>query len=101
MTKVELLFWKECPSYPEALALLDQVLRERGVDAEIEVREVFTHEDAVELGFPGSPTIRVDGRDVDPDSAATAPGLTCRVYRHADGRFSPVPSRQQLEEAFS
>ena len=30
MTKVELLFWKECPSYPEALALLEQVLRERG-----------------------------------------------------------------------
>jgi hypothetical protein len=101
MTKVEVLFWKGCPSYPEALALLEQVLGERGVEAEVEIREVFTHEDAEKLGFPGSPTIRVDGRDVDPESATAAPGLTCRVYRHADGRISPVPSRQQLEEAFS
>ena len=101
MPKVELLFWKGCPSYPEALALLEEVLGERGVEAEVDVREVFTHEDAVRLGFPGSPTIRVDGRDVDPEGAEAAPGLTCRVYRHADGRYSPVPSRHQLEEAFS
>jgi hypothetical protein len=99
--KVELLFWKGCPSHPEALALLEEVLDARGVEAEVELREVFTREEAVELGFPGSPTIRVDGRDVDPEGAEAPPELTCRVYRHADGRFSPVPSRQQLEEAFS
>ena len=65
------------------------------------MREIFTHDEAVELAFPGSPTIRVDGRDVDPEGASAPPALTCRVYRLPDGRPSPVPSRKQLEEALS
>jgi hypothetical protein len=97
--KIEMLFWDGCPSHPEALELLRDVLRERGVEDPIELREVFTLEDAVEHGFPGSPTIRIDGRDVDPAGATDPPALTCRVYRLPDGRPSPVPSRQQLEEA--
>jgi len=94
-----MLFWEGCPSHPEALELLQDVLRERGIEEPIELREVFTLEDAVELEFPGSPTIRIDGRDVDPAGATDPPALTCRVYRLPDGRPSPVPSRQQLEEA--
>jgi hypothetical protein len=99
--KIEFFFWDGCPSHPEAKALLRQVLAERGIDAPIAVHEVFTKEEAVELGFPGSPTIRIDGRDVDPVGAEAPPSLTCRVYRLPDGRPSPVPSRQQLEEALS
>ena len=97
--KVELLFWEGCPSYPEAKVLLEQVLDERGLDVPIEMREVRTQAEAVELAFPGSPTIRIDGRDVDPVGAASPPALACRVYGLSDGRVSPVPSRQQLEEA--
>lgn len=97
--KVELLFWEGCPSHPEAKALLEDVLAERGLEVSIEMREVFTHAEAVELAFPGSPTIRVDGHDVDPVGAQSPPALACRVYRLPDGRPSPVPSRQQLEEA--
>jgi hypothetical protein len=97
--RIEFLYWEECPSHPEALALLREVLTERGIHAPIEVREVFTQADAVELAFPGSPTIRVDGRDVDPAGAELPPALACRVYRLPDGRPSPVPSRKQLEEA--
>ena len=98
---IELLFWKGCPSYPEAKKLLEEVLAERGRAEPIEMREVPTHEDAVELGFPGSPTIRIDGRDVDPVGARAQPALTCRIYRLPGGRVSPIPSRQQLEEALS
>jgi hypothetical protein len=99
--KIEFLFWEECPSHPEALALLQDVLDERRIGDPIEVREVTTHEEAVALSFPGSPTIRVDGRDIDPAGADWPPGLSCRVYRLPDGRPSPVPSRQRLEEAFA
>ncbi len=99
--RVELLFWAGCPSHPEALELLREVLAERGLDDEVEVREVFTPAEAEELAFPGSPTIRVDGHDVDPAGAEAQPSLTCRVYRLPDGRPSPVPSRRQLEEALS
>ena len=98
-TKIEIYFWEGCPSHPEALELLREVLAEHGLDAPVELHEVFTHEQAQELRFPGSPTIRVDGRDVDPEGAAAPPALTCRIYRLPDGRPSPVPSRQQLEDA--
>ena len=97
---IELLYWEECPSYPEARQLLAEVLAERGLDADVRLREVTTQEEAEALRFPGSPTIRIDGRDVDPKGAAARPALTCRIYHLPDGRVSPVPSREQLEEAF-
>jgi len=97
--KIELFYWDGCPSYPEAHELLRSVLDERGVGDEIELREVTSNEEAQELGFPGSPTIRIDGRDVDPAGASAPPSLSCRIYHLPDGRVSPVPSREQLEEA--
>ena len=100
-TKIEVYFWDGCPSHPEALELLRRVLAERGLETPVELHEVFTHEQAQALRFPGSPTIRVDGRDVDPAGADAPPSLTCRVYRLPDGRPSPVPSREQLEEALT
>jgi hypothetical protein len=98
---IEFLYWEGCPSHPEARALLDDVLESRGVDAEVAVREVRTQEEAEQLAFPGSPTIRVDGRDVDPDGAQARPALNCRIYHLPDGRVSPVPTREQLEAALS
>jgi hypothetical protein len=98
---IELLYWEGCPSYPEARQLLEEVLEERGLDARIDMREVRTDDEAVALRFPGSPTIRIDGRDVDPEGASARPALTCRIYRDEDGRVSPIPSRKQLEEALT
>ena len=99
--RIELFYWEGCPSYPEALELLEGMLAERGLDVAVELRRVETDEEAQALGFPGSPTIRIDGRDVDPVGAAARPALTCRIYYLPDGRVSPIPSRRQLEEALS
>jgi len=97
--RIELLYWDGCPSHPEALALLRSVVDERGLGLEVELREVHSDEEAESLRFPGSPTIRVDGRDVDPAGADGRPSLSCRIYHLEDGRVSPVPSRKQLEDA--
>jgi hypothetical protein len=99
--EIEFLYWDGCPSHPEARELLDSVLAERDLDARVTVREVLTQAEAEELRFPGSPTIRVDGRDVDSDGASARPALTCRIYRKPDGGPSPVPTREQLEAALS
>jgi len=99
--KVELLFWRGCPSHPEALELLRTVIDERHPGTPVELVEVETRDDAVRLAFPGSPTVRVDGQDVDAGGAAGSPSLSCRVYRLPDGRPSPVPSREQIEEALA
>jgi hypothetical protein len=97
--RIDLLYWEGCPSHPEAEALLREVMAERGIAAPIERRQVRTQAEAEQLRFPGSPTIRVDGRDVDDSGASGRPALACRIYHLPDGRPSPVPSREQLEEA--
>ncbi len=50
------------------------------------------------LGFVGSPTIHVDGRDPFP-AAGEPTGLTCRVYHRRDGRISPTPDPDDLRAA--
>lgn len=98
---IELLYWDGCPSHPEARELLEEVLAARGIDAEIRMTHVGTDAEAERLRFPGSPTIRIDGRDVDAGGAAAPPSLTCRIYHLADGRPSPIPSREELEAALT
>ena len=96
---VELLYWEGCPSHPQALARLRAALAEMGLDPEqVAVREVLTDEQAADEGFIGSPTIRIDGVDVqDPGDEPAA--LTCRVYRRRDGRISPVPDPADVRDA--
>jgi hypothetical protein len=96
---IELLYWQGCPSHPEAKALLEQVLAALGRDDQITMTEVRNDEEAERLRFPGSPTIRVDGRDIDAAGANGRPSLTCRIYHLSNGRVSPVPSREQMEAA--
>jgi hypothetical protein len=98
--RIEFLYWEECPSHPEARKRLREVMAELGVDAPVEDIEVLTDEDAARLNFPGSPTIRVDGEDVDPAGASQmGTALTCRIYKLEDGRFSPVPSKEMIRRA--
>ena len=91
--RIELLYWDGCPSHPEARQLLDEVLAELGLSPEIDLREVKTDAEAEAERFPGSPTIRVDGADIDPTGADGRPSLSCRIYYRPDGRPSPVPTR--------
>jgi hypothetical protein len=98
--RVELLWWEGCPSYPEAIAELRELMREEGLDPDaLELREVMTDEDAERERFPGSPTIRVDGEDVVPSGEGALPSLTCRVYRLRDGRYSPIPDPADVRAA--
>ena len=97
--KIELLYWAGCPSHPEARELLDDVLADLGLHTRVETREVTTQQEAERLAFPGSPTILVDGRDIDPVGATGRAMLACRIYHLPDGRVSPVPPRELLEVA--
>jgi hypothetical protein len=97
---VELLYWSGCPSHPRALQDLRAAMTELGLDpSEIAVREVCTEADAAQERFVGSPTIRVDGRDVVTVGEKEPYGLTCRVYHRRDGRISPTPDPLDLREA--
>jgi hypothetical protein len=59
-----------------------------------------TDADAERAEFVGSPTIRVDGLDVQPPGDEPV-GLTCRVYRLRDGRISALPDRADVRDALT
>ena len=93
--RVELLWWDGCPSHGEAADLLQSTLDDLGRgDVHVVRREVRTRAAAAQLGFPGSPTFQVGGRDLFP--AEAPPALTCRVYQRPDGRSSPLPDADDL-----
>jgi hypothetical protein len=97
--RVELLWWEGCPSHPETLADLERALLEEGVDAQVDMVEVESDEQARRERFPGSPTIRIDGEDALPAEPGEPFSLTCRVYRLRDGRISATPDPEDLRDA--
>jgi hypothetical protein len=100
--RVELLWWQGCPSWERALDDLRRAMTEAGLDpASVEIREIESESDAEREAFVGSPTIRVDGRDIEPPPPDQAPALACRVYRRGDGRISPLPDPDRVRHAFT
>jgi hypothetical protein len=77
--KVELLWWEGCPSHPETLADLKRVLDEEDVQADVDLVEVESDDQARRERFPGSPTVRIDGEDVIPPADTEPFSLTCPI----------------------
>jgi hypothetical protein len=74
-------------------------MRAEGLDPDgLEVVEIETESDAARESFPGSPTIRIDGDDIQPPGENPI-GLSCRVYRRADGGVSPLPDPAEIRAA--
>ena len=98
--RVTLQYFDDCPSWQVADQRLQQALSESAhPDVAIDYQKVETPEDAERLGFTGSPTVLIDGRD--PFAVpGTAAGLACRVYRTPDG-LAGSPALEQLTEALS
>ena len=97
--QVELLWWEGCPSAADAIERTREEMSRAGLEPEaLVIREVDNERAAEREAFPGSPTVRVNGRDVAPTDDQPG-GLTCRVYRLRDGRVSAVPDRADVAEA--
>jgi len=96
---IEVLYVEGCPNYRGALGLVERVRAELGIDAELRTTLIRDQEAAEQAQFPGSPTVRVDGRDVEPSSEP--PGeysLACRLYR-LEHRFAGQPEERWVREA--
>jgi hypothetical protein len=96
---IELLVVSDCPHTAPARDLLRQALADVGLPHQgFTTREVSTPGQAAELGFTGSPTILIDGRDPFAE-AGRKTGLACRVYRGSDGALAGVPGLVDLRRA--
>jgi len=97
--KIELLYTADCPEYVSTAELIRIVLSETRIPARLELVPVETEQQAQRLQFIGSPTVRVDGLDLDPyvTFAATDFGLRCRKYQDGN-RVRGWPSKRQLKD---
>jgi hypothetical protein len=98
---VDVLYFEGCPNHAPARDLVERVLSEHSMTAEIRDVEVTDAADAQGKRFLGSPSVRIDGVDVDPSAIGLKGfGLMCRVYR--DGNLvSGVPPRRMIENALT
>jgi hypothetical protein len=86
--RVELLCTPDCPHQEPTRAALRRVLSEAAIETPVQLVLVSTLEDAEFLGFPGSPTVRINGEDLVPQPAGAPATLACRLYLQADGRLA-------------
>ncbi len=95
--KLEVLYFDGCPSHEQLMPTLRELAAAH--DAELVQSPVETTEHAQEARFLGSPSVRVDGRDVEPDAdTRTDYGLKCRLYRSSAGQ-SGQPPQEWIERA--
>jgi hypothetical protein len=96
---IEVLYVQDCPHYPATLTLVERVRAELGIDADLHISRIVDQAAAVQVRFPGSPTVRVDGRDVEPGSEPTTEYVVgCRLYR-LEHRFAGQPEERWIREA--
>jgi hypothetical protein len=99
--KVELLYFDGCPSHAHLLPRLRALIDDAGVGADVELRRVESLDAAVAERFLGSPSVRVDGRDIEPGAEErTDFGLKCRLYPTPDG-LRGTPADEQLLAALT
>ena len=101
MKTIDILYFDACPGWRDADERVRQVVGEGGLGEQIVVRAIpiETEEDAIAHRFVGSPTVRIDGRDLEPAADdRTSYGLQCRVYE-AEGRLEGLPPTRWIQRA--
>jgi Domain of unknown function (DUF2703) len=94
--RIELLFVSDCPNHAIARDHLNAALSAEGVETEVEEILVADSYVARLFRFPGSPTIRINGRDIEQTNQSEACcGLMCRLYLDGSG----APSERHLRQA--
>jgi hypothetical protein len=97
MTTVEMLQTEGCPHAAEYLPRLRQLVAGAGLAEPVRMRGIVDPDEARRERFLGSPTIRVNGRDVDPTADQRQQyGLSCRLYPGADGLRGTPPDEWVL-----
>lgn len=96
---VEILYFAGCPNHEPVRALVETVAAELRLEPEIESVQVSDTDAAARLRFLGSPTVRVNGVDIEPGADKRDDFVfSCRIYRSERG-FSGQPDERWLRDA--
>ena len=97
--KIDCCIVEECANHHLAEDMLAGVLSEFGVRESIERIDIPDAEKGKLVTFPGSPTIRIDGADVEPDwQPCDDCTPRCRLYMTAEG-LRGLPERDWIVQA--
>ncbi len=96
--RITVLTVPNCPNGPVIEERIAAALS--GREAEVERVEVREETDAARWGMTGSPTVLLNGVDPFAQAGAT-PGVSCRIYRDADGQADGAPSVDALRKALT
>ncbi len=91
MMEIELLYRKDCPGFREARTLIHNVLKSLCLKTPLLKIEIRNDDDAKKYAFPGSPTIRINGEDSEPDTSGEA-GPVSRIYQNGTN----LPDKEAL-----
>jgi len=99
MLTIDFLYTDDCPHCSEALIALKEVLSEEHVEADLNMTMVASEEGAEQLKFLGSPTIRMNGEDIEPGIKHRADYHGhCRLYVYHEQIFDQPP-KEMIREA--
>jgi hypothetical protein len=99
--RIDILYFEGCLHVRATLALVQQVVFDLGVDSDVSLVEIVDQEAAVDLRFLGSPTVLVDGRDVEPGVAERSDYVfASRIYRTENG-LAPGPTEEWIRAALT
>ncbi len=97
--KIEVLYIAGCPNHRPAVEMVTSALAELGFSGAIVEVPVTSVGQAEALAFPGSPTIRINGVDVEPAMDQLPEfSFSCRTYTER-GKLSGVPSQHLIRRA--
>jgi hypothetical protein len=96
--KIELLYFDGCPAYQTALKHLEEVIKEEKLDERVEMIKIESDEQALRNRFLGSPSIRINGLDIEPGVEAIKDfSMRCRLY--LEDEVSEWPSKKMIAQA--
>lgn len=100
--KIQFLYFEGCPSYKNGLENLKQALKELNLPEDFEMINVDSDEKTKEYQFIGSPTIRINGKDIDPRAreAKITGYRACRIYQTEEG-IQGAPTVKMIKDFVS
>ena len=97
--KVEFLYSEDCARWRLTLRELTGIIKRNHLDAKAESIKVTSQQQAEQLEYLGTPTVRIDGMDIDADIPGTDYTLEPRVYLGEDGEETGRPPKEWLAAA--
>lgn len=96
--EIEILYFDGCPNSEPVQELVRGVLEAKGLEVKLTMQQIEGEEEAVRRRFHGSPSIRINGVDLEPEREKEEAFFGCRLYRES-GKLEGYPSREKIAKA--